>query len=86
MGQAETSTGVSAVLAPGVSPAELDTLGNAAGLPRELTTRAGDILLISKYAPHLVSTPADPGHSVHLAFAVNRDVPGDLPRRREGTP
>jgi len=46
---------------------------------QEVTTRAGDILLLPKGMPHAVQTPADPGHSVHLAFAIDRDqasVPG----------
>lgn len=40
---------------------------------RELTTGAGDILLLPKGLPHAVSTPKDPGHSVHLTFAIDRD-------------
>ncbi len=46
---------------------------------QEVTTEAGDILLLPKGLPHAVQTPADPGHSVHLAFAIDRDqasVPG----------
>jgi hypothetical protein len=35
---------------------------------------AGDVLLLPKNQPHLVTTPADPGHSVHLVFAVDRDL------------
>jgi hypothetical protein len=42
---------------------------------RELTTRAGDILLLPKYLPHAVTTPAQPGHSLPLAFALDRDPP-----------
>ena len=49
-------------------------LPGGAGTPAQrVSTRAGDILLIPKYLPHAVSTPADPGHSVHLAFAIDRD-------------
>jgi hypothetical protein len=40
---------------------------------RQTITRAGDILLLPKGLPHAVSTPTDPGHSVHLAFAIDRD-------------
>jgi hypothetical protein len=34
---------------------------------------SGDILLLSKLLPHMVNTPALPGHSVHVAFAIDRD-------------
>ncbi len=40
---------------------------------RNVTTRAGDVLLLPKGLPHAVQTPSDPGHSVHLAFAIDRD-------------
>lgn len=39
----------------------------------QVTTTPGDILLIPKYLHHAVTTPADPGHSVHLAFSLDRD-------------
>jgi hypothetical protein len=42
--------------------------------PATVTTWAGDILLIPWHLPHLVSTSADPGHSTHLAFALDRDA------------
>jgi hypothetical protein len=45
------------------------------GPVQPVRTQAGDILLIPKALPHVVSTPADPGHSIHLAFAVDRDKP-----------
>jgi hypothetical protein len=51
-----------------------DTPPGPAHGPATVTTRAGDILLIPKHLPHLVSTPADPGHSTHLAFALHRDA------------
>ncbi|PZG19882.1 hypothetical protein C1I98_37765 [Spongiactinospora gelatinilytica] len=38
-----------------------------------VTTKAGDVLLLPKGLPHTVSTPKEPGHSVHLAFAIDRD-------------
>jgi Cupin superfamily protein len=41
----------------------------------KVTLAAGDILLLPKSLPHLVTTPADPGWSVHLAFAIDRDPP-----------
>lgn len=45
-----------------------------AGQPPELiTTVAGDILILPKGTLHEVTTPASPGHSVHLAFALDRD-------------
>jgi Cupin superfamily protein len=51
-----------------------EALLDGSGTPvPDLTTTAGDILLIPKLLPHLVSTPASPGHSVHLAFAIDRD-------------
>jgi len=51
-------------------------LPGGTGTPaRQVTTQAGDILLLPKYLPHVVTTPADPGHSVHLAFAIDRDEP-----------
>lgn len=50
--------------------------GGPPGQPaRDLTTRPGDILLLPKYLPHAVTTPARPGHSLHLAFALERDPP-----------
>jgi ribosomal protein L16 Arg81 hydroxylase len=61
-------------------------LDGSAGPVCKLTTQAGDILLIPKLLPHVVSTPATPGHSVHLAFAIDRDSPGDQgPGRRPGS-
>jgi hypothetical protein len=48
----------------------------AAGPPAAaVTMTAGDVLLMPKSLPHLVTTPADPGWSVHLAFALDRDPP-----------
>lgn len=41
---------------------------------REVITRAGDILLIPKMLPHAVDTPDDPGYSVHLTYAIDRDA------------
>jgi hypothetical protein len=35
---------------------------------------AGDVLLLPKNLPHLVTTPADPGRSAHLVFAIDRDL------------
>ena len=40
-----------------------------------LGLRAGDVLIVPKWMPHAVGTPADPGWSVHLAFAIGREVP-----------
>jgi hypothetical protein len=39
----------------------------------ELTTEAGDILLLPKGLLHVADTPKEPGHSVHLSFAIHRD-------------
>jgi hypothetical protein len=49
-------------------------LDAAAPPAMDITVRAGDILLVPKSLPHLVTTPADPGWSVHLAFAIDRDL------------
>ncbi|MFG3287234.1 JmjC domain-containing protein [Streptomyces sp. NPDC048179] len=38
--------------------------------PDEIVMRAGDVLLLPKHMKHEVDTPADPGHSLHLVFAV----------------
>ena len=46
----------------------------------EVTTLAGVVLLLPKGLPHAVRTPRDPGHSVHRAFAIDRD-----PDPRAGT-
>lgn len=43
---------------------------------QQVITRAGDILLLPKGLPHAATTPMEPGHSVHLAFAINRDDRG----------
>jgi len=49
------------------------------GVPaKAVTARAGDILLIPKNLPHLITTPPDPGHSVHMASAIDRDQPPAL--------
>jgi Cupin superfamily protein len=48
-------------------------LGDTKQPARELITEAGDILLLPKRLPHAVSTPQQPGNSVHLAFAIDRD-------------
>ena len=56
--------------------------GLLAGTPaqvRKIITRAGDVLLMPKYLPHIVTTPPSPGHSVHLAFAICRDRPNRVP-------
>lgn len=45
------------------------------GTPEEITTTVGDILILPKGLPHRASTPADPGRSAHLAFAIHRDSP-----------
>ncbi|MFD9190390.1 JmjC domain-containing protein [Streptomyces phaeochromogenes] len=58
-----------------------------------LVTEAGDVLVLPERVTHAVSTPARPGHSVHLVFAVtgksietwSDDHSGatDSPRKRE---
>jgi hypothetical protein len=40
---------------------------------QEITITAGDILLLPKGLPLAVRTPPEPGHSVHLTFAIDRD-------------
>lgn len=48
---------------------------------REVTTKPGDILIIPRMLPHVVSTPADPGFSIHLVYAIDREA-----RRRPADP
>jgi len=43
---------------------------------RQVTITAGDILIVPRNLPHLVTTPPDPGRSTHLVFAINRDPAG----------
>ncbi|MEE1764394.1 hypothetical protein [Streptomyces sp. SP18BB07] len=38
--------------------------------PDEIVMRAGDVLILPKHVQHEVETPAAPGHSLHLLFAV----------------
>jgi hypothetical protein len=52
------------------------------GDAQEVTTRAGDILLLPKGLPHAARTPADPGRSVHITFAIHRDDDSRLPGAR----
>lgn len=61
-------------------------LTNAGPPPRTVTTHAGDILLLSKYLPHQVSTPADPGHSVHITYALDRDTREQAAQHEQQTP
>lgn len=44
-----------------------------AGPVQDVLTRAGDILILPKYLPHSVTTPKEPGYSLHLTFAVHRE-------------
>ena len=47
------------------------------GSRRLVLLMPGDVLVVPKNCLHLVTTPDDPGSSVHLVFAVNRDpAPG----------
>jgi hypothetical protein len=52
----------------------------------DVTTRAGDILLIPKNLPHAVTTPENPGYSAHLSFAIDRDTPATGLTRMEEPP
>lgn len=45
-------------------------LGPGLGPDARITASPGDILLLPKGTPHAVTTPQDPGWSVHLAFAI----------------
>ena len=47
--------------------------GAGNGDAEEVTITAGDILVIPRNLPHHVTTPPDPGRSLHLVFAVNRE-------------
>jgi hypothetical protein len=49
--------------------------------PYEITTRAGDVLLLPRGVTHEVTTPGGPGfpgHSVHLVYAVTDEPITDL--------
>lgn len=50
--------------------------GTAGGEVRQVIMRPGDVLVVPKELPHLVTTPATPGRSVHLGFAIDRDLSG----------
>jgi hypothetical protein len=50
--------------------------GLGRGGVEEVTMRAGDVLVLPKNMLHLVTTPPDPGRSVHLVFAFDRDLVG----------
>lgn len=50
--------------------------GGAGGEVRQVIMLPGDVLVVPKKLPHLVTTPASPGWSVHLGFAVGRDLAG----------
>ena len=43
------------------------------GSVQRVRLAAGDALVLPKGIPHVVTTPADPGSSVHLVFAFYRD-------------
>jgi hypothetical protein len=47
--------------------------GGRAGDVQHVTLTCGDLLVVSRGLPHLVTTPPDPGLSVHLDFAVGRE-------------
>jgi hypothetical protein len=40
---------------------------------QQVTITAGDILILPRNLPHHVTTPPDPGRSLHLVFAINRE-------------
>ena len=42
--------------------------------PDQVTTRAGDILLLPRGLPYAATTPPGPGRSLHLNFALHRDA------------
>jgi hypothetical protein len=52
---------------------------------RTVVMAAGDILLVPKYLLHEVSTPPDPGYSVHLVFEIDRDPPARAGRNGSRT-
>ena len=47
--------------------------GTGNGDVEHVTITAGDILILPKNLPHEVTTPPDPGRSLHLVFAINRE-------------
>jgi hypothetical protein len=55
--------------------------GGLDGIPgggvQRVAMRPGDVLVVPRGLPHLVTTPAVPGRSVHLALSLYRDpLPG----------
>jgi Cupin superfamily protein len=56
-------------------------LGAGHGPAAVVTMRPGDILVVPWGMPHDVTTPQDPGYSMHLAFAIGRLPPGGTARR-----
>ncbi|MFC8715275.1 MULTISPECIES: JmjC domain-containing protein [unclassified Streptomyces] len=42
-------------------------------MPDEIIMHAGDVLLLPKDMKHAVDTPSEPGHSLHMVFAVLDD-------------
>jgi hypothetical protein len=53
--------------------------GGPGGDVRRAVMLPGDVLVVPANTLHLVTTPADPGWSVHLAFAVRRDLTATPP-------
>lgn len=53
-----------------------DGLLGTGGEVRQVILRPGGVLVVPKELAHLVTTPAVPGRSVHLGFAINRDLSG----------
>jgi hypothetical protein len=51
-----------------------------------VTTNPGDILILPDGLPHAVTTPLDPGHSLHLVFAIRRRAPTAQDLTPEKTP
>ena len=49
-------------------------VGIQGGDVQRVTMTAGDVLVLPKNLPHLVTTPPDPGRSVHLVFAIDRNL------------
>lgn len=60
-------------------------LGTAGGEVRQVIMLPGDVLVVPKRLPHLVTTPASPGRSVHLGFAVDRDLTGPGAEARDAS-
>ncbi|MGW0885896.1 JmjC domain-containing protein [Streptomyces sp. NPDC002671] len=55
----------------------------AQGDPDEIVLRSGDVLILPQGMKHQVSTPDDPGYSIHMVFAITNESIDPRPSDRE---